>query len=144
MIGLQECWITLPICQKDLILILMISRSLEELTNKTALEQPFLSKYNPITTWVILYATFFLLNNASGSIFFRSQVNIAVQVPCLIAVVFLYVFVFRLPFSPQKFTPSKSSHSGREDVITCKFNFVFPVIVMHFFQLSVGFLELQV
>lgn len=76
MIGLQECWITLRICQKDLILILMISRSLEELTNKTALEQPFLSKY--ITTWVILYATFFLLNNASGSIFFRSQINIAV------------------------------------------------------------------
>lgn len=29
------------------------------------------------TTWVILYAIFFL-NNASGSIFFRSQVNIAV------------------------------------------------------------------
>ena len=133
MIGLQECWITLPVCQKDLILILMISRSLEELTNKTALEQPFLSKYS--TTWVILYAIFFL-NNASGSIFFRSQVNIAVQVPCLISVVLLYVFVFRLPFSPQKFTPSKSSHSGREDVVTCKFNFVFPVKLMHFFQLS--------
>ncbi|XP_067049812.1 migration and invasion-inhibitory protein-like [Acropora muricata] len=27
--------------------------------------------------------------------------------------------ISELPFSPQKFTPSKSSHSGREDVITC-------------------------